>query len=143
MTRLQTFDLPNWHRQTVGFDRLFNEIERQFSNSQATGYPPYNIEQIEDDKYMISVAVAGFTMEDLDITQEGNNLTISGNKPELSDRLYLHKGIANRNFLREFTLADHVEVDEASLDLGMLNISLFRNVPEALQPKKIAIKTVK
>jgi len=92
---------------------------------------------------MISVAVAGFTMEDLDITQEGNNLTISGNKPELSDRLYLHKGIANRNFLREFTLADHVEVDEASLDLGMLNISLFRNVPEALQPKKIAIKTVK
>ena len=140
MTRLTTLDLPSFHRSTVGFDRLFNELDRQFANSQSQGYPPYNIAQIDDDEYMISVAVAGFGMDNLDITHEKNILTVEGTSPKGDENVnYLHKGIAGRNFRREFTLADHVEVEGATLELGMLNIHLKRHVPEELQPKKIAI----
>jgi len=140
MTRLTTLDLPHFHRATIGFDRMFNELERQFSNSQSTGYPPYNIVQISDDEYVISLAVAGFAMEELDITKEGNILRVEGLAPKGDDDVnYLHKGIAGRNFRREFTLADHMEVEQANLELGMLNITLVREVPEELQPKKINI----
>ncbi len=140
MTRLTTLDLPSFHRATIGFDRLFNEIERQFSNNQAGGYPPYNIVQLNDDEYVISVAVAGFGMENLDITKDKNVLRIEGVSPKGDESVtYLHKGIGGRNFRREFTLADHVEVEGATLELGMLNIHLKRYVPEELQPKKIAI----
>ena len=141
MTRLTTLDLPSLHRATVGFDRLFNEMESRFANSASTGYPPYNIAQIDDDEYMITLAVAGFGMDNLDITHEKNILTIEGTSPKGEDEVtYLHKGIAGRNFRREFTLADHVEVIGATLELGMLNIHLKREVPEELQPKKIAIE---
>jgi molecular chaperone IbpA len=141
MTRLTTLDLPQFHRATVGFDRLFNELERGFANSpNGNGYPPYNIAQINDDEYMISLAVAGFGMDNLDITKDGNTLKIEGTAPKGGEDVnYLHKGIGGRNFRREFTLADHVEVENAVLELGMLNIHLVREVPEALKPKKIAI----
>jgi len=141
MTRLTTLDLPQLHRATIGFDRLFNELDRQFQNSpNSTGYPPYNIAQINDDEYMISIAVAGFGMDNLDITKDGKTLRIEGTSPKGGEEVnYLHKGIANRNFRREFTLADHVDVVNAGLELGMLNIHLKREVPEELQPKKIAI----
>ena len=141
MTRLTTLDLPNFHRATIGFDRMFNELERQFANSpNGNGYPPYNIAQVNDDEYMISLAVAGFGMDNLSIEQEKNILTIEGTTPQGDEDVnYLHKGIAGRNFRREFTLADHVEVVDASLQLGMLNIQLKREVPEELQPKKIKI----
>jgi len=139
MTR---FDLPTIHRATIGFDRLFDELDRQFENSKTVGYPPYNIVQINDDEYMISLAVAGFGMDNLDITQEGNVLTVQGSQYEPESINYLHKGIASRNFRREFTLADYVEVENASLDLGMLNIHLTREIPEALQPKTIKINQV-
>jgi molecular chaperone IbpA len=141
MTRLTTLDLPNFHRATIGFDRMFNELERQFANSpNGNGYPPYNIAQVNDDEYMISLAVAGFGMDNLSIEQEKNILTIEGTTPKGDEDVnYLHKGIAGRNFRREFTLADHVEVVDASLQLGMLNIQLKREVPEELQPKKIKI----
>jgi molecular chaperone IbpA len=141
MTRLTTLDLPQFHRATVGFDRLFNELERGFANSpNGNGYPPYNIAQINDDEYMISLAVAGFCMDNLDITKDGNTLKIEGTAPKGGEDVnYLHKGIGGRNFRREFTLADHVEVHCANLELGMLNIHLVREVPEALKPKKIAI----
>jgi molecular chaperone IbpA len=141
MTRLTTLDLPNFHRATIGFDRMFNELERQFANSpNGNGYPPYNIAQVNDDEYMISLAVAGFGMDNLSIEQEKNILTIEGTTPKGDEDVnYLHKGIAGRNFRREFTLADHVEVVDASLQLGMLNIHLKREVPEELQPKKIKI----
>jgi molecular chaperone IbpA len=140
MTRLTTLDLPAFHRATIGFDRMFDELERQFANSQSTGYPPYNIAQINDDEYMISIAVAGFGMDSLDITKEGNVLRIEGTTPKGDETVnYLHKGIAGRSFRREFTLADHMEVVQASLELGMLNIHVVREVPEELQPKKIAI----
>ena len=141
MTRLTTLDLPNFHRATIGFDRLFNELERGFANSpNGNGYPPYNIAQINDDEYMISLAVAGFGMDNLEITKDGDILKIEGTAPKGDEDVnYLHKGIAGRNFRREFTLADHVEVKSAGLELGMLNIHLAREVPEELQPKKIKI----
>ena len=140
MTRLTTLDLPSLHRATIGFDRLFDEMDRRFANSASQGYPPYNIAQIDEDEYMISLAVAGFGMDNLDITHEKNILTIEGTSPKGDEEVnYLHKGIAGRNFRREFTLADHVEVEGATLELGMLNVHLKRHVPEELQPKKIAI----
>ena len=140
MTRLTTLDLPTFHRATIGFDRLFNEMEARFANSASNGYPPYNIAQINEDEYMISLAVAGFGMDNLEITKDGNILRVEGTAPKGGDEVnYLHKGIGGRNFRREFTLADHVDVANAGLELGMLNIHLKREVPEELQPKKIAI----
>jgi molecular chaperone IbpA len=117
-------------------------MERKFANSpNSNGYPPYNIAQINEDEYMISLAVAGFGMDNLEITKDGNILTIEGTSPKGDENVnYLHKGIGGRNFRREFTLADHVEVESAGLELGMLNIHLKREVPEALKPKKIEIK---
>lgn len=142
MTRLNTLDLPSFHRATVGFDRIFAELERTFANSQSSGYPPYNIAQLNENEFMISVAVAGFTMEDLEITKERNILRIEGTSPNTSEEVtYLHKGIGSRNFNREFALANHVEVVDANLSLGMLNVRLKREIPEELQPKKIQIKT--
>ena len=141
MTRLTTLDLPNFHRATIGFDRIFEQMERQFANSpNGQGYPPYNIAQINEDEFMISLAVAGFGMDNLSIEKDGDQLRVEGTAPGGDDDVnYLHKGIGGRNFRREFTLADHVEVENAQLELGMLNIHLKRNIPEELQPKKIKI----
>ena len=139
--RLTTLDLPHFHRATIGFDQMFNELERQFANSpNGNGYPPYNIAQINEDEYMISLAVAGFGMDNLSIEKDGKMLRIEGTAPKGDEEVnYLHKGIGGRNFQREFTLADHVEVESAGLELGMLNVHLKRNIPEELQPKKIKI----
>ena len=141
MTRIDTLNLPHFHRATIGFDRLFEQMDRRFANSpNGNGYPPYNIAQVNDDEFMISLAVAGFGMDNLNITKEGDQLKVEGTAPKGDEEVnYLHKGIGGRNFSREFTLADHVEVESAGLELGMLNIHLKRNVPEELQPKKIKI----
>lgn len=141
MTRLTTLDLTPFTRTSVGFDRLFEQMDRHFANSSGNGYPPYNIAQINEDEYMITLAVAGFSQEDMDITKDGNILTIEGeiksNENETVN--YLHKGIASRSFRRQFTLADYVEVESAELKLGMLNVHLKRYIPEEKQPKRIAI----
>ena len=144
MTRIDTLNLPHFHRATIGFDRLFEQMDRRFANSpNGNGYPPYNIAQVNDDEFMISLAVAGFGMDNLNITKEGDQLKVEGTAPKGDEEVnYLHKGIGGRNFSREFTLADHVEVDDATLELGMLNVHLVRNIPDALKPKKIAINTV-
>ena len=141
MTRLTTLDLPNFHRATIGFDRIFEQMERQFANSpNGQGYPPYNIAQLNEDEFMISLAVAGFGMDNLSIEKDGDQLRVEGTAPKGDEEVnYLHKGIGGRNFRREFTLADHVDVEAANLELGMLNIHLKRNIPEELQPKKIKI----
>ena len=141
MTRIDTINLPHFHRATIGFDRLFEQMDRQFANSpNGQGYPPYNIVQINEAEFMISVAVAGFAMDNLSITKDGDMLKIEGTAPKGDEEVnYLHKGIGGRNFRREFTLAEHVEVEEAALELGMLNIHLKRNVPEELLPKTIKI----
>ena len=137
MTRI--FDLTPLNRATVGFDRMFSELERQFENSNAS-YPPYNVVEINDHEWMISIAVAGFGLDNLDITLDKTRLTVEGIGPQANDDIkYLHKGIGGRNFRRVFTLADHIEVENANLELGVLNIHLVRKIPEELQPKKIAI----
>lgn len=140
MTR--TFDLTPFTRATVGFDRLFDDLDRQLANSTTTGYPPYNIAEISENEWQISIAVAGFDMGDIEITVDRNILTVDGTAKELNEDVrYLHKGIAGRGFRRQFTLADHVEVESATLELGILNIQLMRRVPEELQPKRIAINS--
>ena len=97
MTRLTTLDLPQLHRATVGFDRMFDEMNRAFENTKSTGYPPYNVVEINEDEYMISLAVAGFGMDNLDITLEKNVLTVEGNAPKGDEEVnYLHKGIGGR-----------------------------------------------
>ena len=141
MTRLTTLNLPDFHRATIGFDRMFNQLNQEFANSKSQGYPPYNVVEIDEDEYMISLAVAGFGMDNLDITLEKNVLTVEGTAPTGGEEVnYLHKGIGGSNFRRQFTLAEHIEVEQAGLELGMLNIHLVPNVPEAQKPKKIAIK---
>jgi len=143
MTRhMTTLELPALQGATVGFDRLFNELDRQFANSKSGGYPPYNLVEINENEWMISLAVAGFGMDNLDVTKDGNLLRVEGTSPKSSEDVnYIYKGIAERNFRREFTLADHVEVENAELDLGMLNIHLKREVPEELLPKSIPINS--
>ena len=149
----RTFDLTPFHKATVGFDRLFNELDRQFTNSINTGYPPYNIVKVDEDNYQIELAVAGFRMEELNITLDKDQLIIEGDptfkefpdeehvewKQTEEPKHFLHKGIANRTFIRTFKIAEHMEVKGADLELGILRITLERNVPEELQPKKIAI----
>lgn len=143
MTRLTTFDLPTFQRATVGFSNLFDELERQFSNEARSAYPPYNVIELSENQWMISIAVAGFSMEELDISLEKNMLTIEGNPSKSNEDTakYLYKGIAGRSFRRQFTIADHVDVVDATLTLGMLNIRLERKIPDDLQPKRIAITT--
>tara|TARA_B100001057_G_scaffold495027_1_gene593002 strand:- start:1173 stop:1574 length:402 start_codon:yes stop_codon:yes gene_type:complete len=120
---------------------MFDEMDRVFENStKGQGYPPYNIAQLNENEYMISIAVAGFSMDNLDITKDKDTLKIEGTAPKGDDEVnYLHRGIGGRSFRREFTLADHVDVHSAELANGMLNIHLKREVPEELQPKKIQI----
>ena len=142
MTRITTLDLPSINRHFVGFDRMFDEMDRMFENSahKGAGYPPYNIAQINENEYMISLAVAGFGMDNLSIEKDKDTLKIEGAAPKGDDEVnYLHRGIGGRNFRREFTLAEHVDVHNAELKNGMLNIHLKREVPEELQPKKIKI----
>ena len=132
------YNLTPFYRASVGLDRLFDQLTTHTATSG--NYPPYNIVQLNENDYVISLAVAGFSMDDLDITQDRNTLRVEGTSPKTDEEVnYLHKGIGGRNFRREFTLADHVEVVDAVLELGMLNVHLKRVIPEALQPKKIAI----
>tara|TARA_R110001592_G_scaffold35521_1_gene120831 strand:+ start:675 stop:1115 length:441 start_codon:yes stop_codon:yes gene_type:complete len=141
MTRtLTTLDLPNFYKATIGFDRMFNQFQQTIDTNASGGYPPYNVVEIAEDEFMISVAVAGFGMDDLDITKEKNVLKVIGNSPATEEEVkYLHKGIGSRNFRREFTLAEHVNIVTAELRLGMLNIHLKLEVPEEEKPQKISI----
>jgi len=138
-TTLTTLDLPGLHRSFIGVDRLLSAMNAN-SNLSHEGYPPYNIAQINEDEYMISLAVAGFSMDNLNIITDGNQLKIEGTAPKGDEDVnYLHKGIGARGFRREFSLADYVEVHGATLLLGMLNVHLKREVPDALKPRKIDI----
>ncbi len=132
-------DFTPYRRSTVGFDRLFDLLENNARNS-GDNYPPFNIERRDEDAYRITIAVAGFRSEDLDITAKQNLLTVQGRKrDEAADGEMLHVGIANRGFERRFELADYVRVDNADLADGLLVIDLVREVPEAMKPKKITI----
>ncbi|MGF6157366.1 molecular chaperone IbpA [Ensifer sp. KUDG1] len=135
-----TYDYAPLFRSTVGFDRLFNLLETQRARS-ISDWPPYDIAKTGDDSYRISIAVAGFTRDDLDITFQTNLLTVVGKKQEPSSDAYLHRGIAGRPFEHRFELADHVRVTGADLTNGLLEIDLVREIPEEMKPRKIAIES--
>jgi molecular chaperone IbpA len=141
---LRSLDIPSIHKFAVGFDNLFDEVLRINAQQGQTNYPPYNIVQINEDEYVISLAVAGFGPDNIEVTKEQNYLIIEGNPVHPVEGInYLHKGISTRNFRREFKLADHVEIENANLELGILSVYLKRNIPEEQKPKKIAINYTK
>ena len=140
---LRSFDIPSIHKFGIGFDNMFDELMRVSAQQSSTNYPPYNIVQISEDEYMISLAVAGFGLDNLSVTKDKKFLIIEGKEYQPDSKKivpnYLHKGISNRDFRREFQLADHVEISNAHLELGILSVYLKREVPEDAKPKTIAI----
>ena len=139
---MRTYDFTPLYRSAVGFDRLANLLESAARTSQDTGYPPYNIETTGENAYRIEIAVAGFTPDELNIEVKENLLTVTGRKTANDDqpqKTYLHRGLAERDFERRFQLADYVVVTDANLVNGLLSISLKRELPEALKPRRIEI----
>ncbi len=140
---LHTLDLPTLHRHAIGFDKMFDELNRTFANSRTgNNYPPHNVVQLDDTHYVIEVAVAGFKEDEIDVELKDNVLTVKGEQKKDEDAkelTYLHKGISARNFVRTFPLAEHVEVRGATVQNGILAVALELVVPEEKQPKKIAI----
>jgi molecular chaperone IbpA len=135
---MRTFDLTPLYRSAIGFDRLANLLEQR-AESQPS-YPPYNVELVSEDSYRIVMALAGFDRSEVEIVAERDTLHITGRKQkDETQRTYLHRGIAARDFEQRFQLANHVKVTTASFENGMLTIDLVREVPEALKPRKIAI----
>lgn len=138
---MRNLDFAPLYRTTVGFDHLSSLLDAvSRSDNSAGGYPPYNIELLEKDSYRITMAVAGFTNDELDIQAEQQTLTVKGKREaDSADHNYLHQGIAARNFERRFQLAEHIEVTNARLENGLLHIDLVREIPEAMKPKRIPI----
>ena len=137
---MNRFDFAPYRRTTVGFDRLFDLLERQARLNAGDNYPPFNIERQGEDAYRITLAVAGFRADELDITAQQNLLVIKGARAaEDEGKTFVHVGIANRGFERRFELADFVRVEKADLADGLLTIDLVREVPEAMKPKKIVV----
>lgn len=137
---MHALDFTPLFRTAIGFDRLAHALESAH-RADAGGYPPYNIELTGEDKYRITLAVAGFSSDEIDIEVKENLLTVAGRKgDELTDRAFLHRGIANRNFERSYQLADYVRVDGAELKDGLLHIDLVREVPQSMKPRRIEIR---
>jgi molecular chaperone IbpA len=137
---MRTFDFAPLYRSTVGFDRLFDMLDQTARVESMPNWPPYNIEKTGDDQYKITMAVAGFSPDEIELTQHENTLLVTGNKhadPEGAQILY--RGIATRAFKQTFNLADHVKVKGASLENGLLTVDLVRKVPEELKPRRIEI----
>jgi molecular chaperone IbpA len=135
---MRTYDFAPLWRSTIGFDRLFDLVETA-QRAGEDNYPPYNIERLGEDRYQISLAVAGFSPDEISVTAEQNVVTIEGSKSEKIEREYLYRGISARPFRRHFNLADYVQVRSAAFDNGLLRIELVREIPEAMKPRRIAI----
>jgi len=137
---MRAFDLSPFTRSSIGFDRLFDLLEAatRLDDGEAS-YPPYNIEKVGDEAYRITMAVAGFDRDELQVVAQQNTLTVSGRKKAEDNRHYLHHGLASRAFQRQFNLADYVRVIGASLENGLLSIDLVREVPDAVKPRQIEI----
>lgn len=133
------FDFSPFRRSTVGFDRLFDLLESDTSLPQADNYPPFDLIRRGDNEYRITLAVAGFAADEIDITAQQNLLIVTGRKRDEDDSDYLHRGIATRAFERRFGLADYVQVKNADLKDGLLAIDLVREIPEEMKPRKVAI----
>ena len=138
---MRDFDLTPIWRSTVGFDRLVDLIDDSLRLAGKDNYPPYNIARTGEDNYRISLALAGFKPEEITVTAEQNMLTVEGRKAEKGDPEYLYQGISGRPFRRQFNLADYVEVKGASFEDGLLQVDLVRKLPEAMKPRRIAIKS--
>ncbi|CAA0114300.1 Small heat shock protein IbpA [Halioglobus japonicus] len=137
---MNSLDLSPLYRNSIGFDRLTSLLDNARNiDANVSGYPPYNIEAIDDNKYTITLAVAGFERDELDLMVEKDVLYVRGIKARKEERHYVHQGIANRAFERKFNLADHVEVTGADLSNGLLTINLVREVPEEMKPRSIPI----
>jgi molecular chaperone IbpA len=140
---MTTIDFSPLFRSMIGSDRFSNALETAY-RAEPGGYPPYNLEVSGENDYRVTMAVAGFSEKDLSIEVKENILTISGARGEVeqkADTRYLHRGIANRAFERKFQLADYVRVVDARLESGLLHVNLRREVPEAMKPRKIAIRS--
>jgi molecular chaperone IbpA len=139
---MTNFDYAPFWRSTVGFDRLFDMLEDDaFALANGQSYPPYNIERTGEHSYEVTLALAGFLPEEITVTAAQNVLTIEGRKTDATERHYLHKGISARPFRRQFSLADHVEVAGATFENGVLQIRMVREIPEAMKPRRVEIKT--
>ena len=138
---MNTLDFAPLLRTAIGFDRLARTLETARASQDPQGYPPYNIEKVGEESYVLTMAVAGFGPDSLEIVARDNVLTVSGHAPQAEEgRSYLHRGIAGRAFERRFALADHIVVDGANLEHGLLQLSLKRVVPEALKPRRIPVQ---
>ena len=132
---MRNYDLTPLWRSTAGFERLFDLID----DTSEDNYPPYNIERLGEDRYQISLALAGFGPDEIAVTAEQNVLTVEGRKGDRDQHEYLYQGISARPFKRQFNLADYVQVKTAAFDNGLLRIELVREIPEAMKPRRIAI----
>jgi molecular chaperone IbpA len=135
---MRSYDFAPLWRSTIGFDRLFDLAETA-QRAGEDNYPPYNIERLAEDRYQISLAIAGFAPDEITVTAEQNVVTIEGSKSDKTEREYLYRGISARPFKRRFNLADYVQVKSAAFDNGLLKIELIREIPEAMKPRRIAI----
>lgn len=141
---MRQFDFTPYRRSAIGFDRLFDMLEASARQASSDNYPPFNLERLAEDRYRITLAVAGFKADELDVTAQQNLLLVSGKKGDGEGQQqgsFLHLGIANRSFERRFELADFVRVESANLSDGLLTITLVREIPEAMKPKKIEVAT--
>ena len=145
MNNNQLSRLDTLSRALVGFDTMFDQMERRFANQVSNNYPPFNILKWNEDQYEIQIAITGFEKEEIRVEVERNQLSVFGESKELSlgDAMYLHRGLATRDFEKTFTLAEHMEVKLAEIRNGMLRIQLFRNVPESEKPRIIDIVEIK
>ena len=135
-----TFDMTPFTRSGIGFERLLHQLDAISQPELDDAYPPYNIEKTGEDRYRVALAVAGFSENELSITAEGNVLTVAGKRTETDEpQGMLYRGIASRSFMRRFSLAEHVVVKDAQLSNGLLTIDLVREVPEAMEPRRIPI----
>jgi molecular chaperone IbpA len=138
---MRTYDLNPLWRSTIGFDRFFDLVDAAQHADSDDNYPPANVERIAEDRYQISLALAGFSPDEIAITAEQNVLTVEGRKADKGQREFLYQGISARPFKRQFNLADYVQVKGAGFDNGLLQIELVREIPEAMKPRRIAINT--
>ena len=140
LTRLDSIS-----RALIGFDQMFDQMERRFANQMTNNYPPFNILKWNEDQYEIQIAITGFEKEEIKVEVERSTLSVYGESKEMSlgDAMYIHRGLATRDFERTFTLAEHMEVKSAEIRNGMLRIQIVRNVPEDAKPKIIDIVEVK
>ncbi len=145
MTQLQRYDTTALSRALIGFDRIFDDMERRFANQLSTNYPPYNIAKVGENLYDISIAVTGFEKSEITVQVENNELTVRGERKDVEtpEVEYLHRGLALRDFERTFTLAEHVKVRKAEIKNGILLIQLEREIPEELKPRIIDIVEIK